>query len=147
MTAQGPVGVTELLEIYTEQFRRKVALAGWYLPRSMKPNHRLPSEWDINNGWCDKWAAGAVALLRAGTVVWLDDGGGWVVPETDETFDHAVLHLDGKYYDAQCLEGVADYMDLPLCRGVTRDQWLRSKQKNPKRDKRREVMEWGCTQG
>ncbi len=120
-----PVSVSEILTVYTEQFKERVARAGWYFKGRWGKTHRTPSEWDINNGWCDHWADGAVALLGGGETVWLDD-------EEGDSLDHAALVFDGKYYDAQCLEGVTDYMDLPLCRGVTREQWLRHKRKQVK---------------
>lgn len=118
-----------LLERHTQRFLLLMKEEGWYAYWNVhRPTHRMPSEWDINNGWCDKWAHGARELVRDGQVVWLDD------LDPKNQYNHAVLLLDGRYYDAQCLEGVENHEDLPLCREVTRTQWMRQRAKERKHE-------------
>jgi len=76
---------------------------------------------DINFGQCEEWARAAVASLRGGRIVWMDD---FVQdPEVDQT-RHAVFYYQGKYYDSQTLEGVEDYHDMAVFKHVPREQWL-----------------------
>lgn len=65
---------------------------------------------EINNGNCADWA----------TVVWerLRDIGVFAAIEDDESlaghdYSHTFIYYDGRYYDAECIEGVVDWIQLP----------------------------------
>jgi hypothetical protein len=60
-----------------------------------------PAPADINAGFCDQWAAHVVALVPG---AWWR----WLAP------DHAAVVIDGRFYDAECHEGVESVGDLPL---------------------------------
>ena len=62
---------------------------------------RDPLVWDINNGWCDAWADRASDLIPGAFPVWVDT-------------EHCVLVYNGRFYDADCLQGVTDYKELPM---------------------------------
>ncbi len=72
------------------------------------------SAYEINNGGCEEWA-NEVAALLANTTRPEDHA-----VETWETVfgyadtSHVFLCIDGKFYDAECPEGVDDFTKLPL---------------------------------
>ena len=68
------------------------------------------SAYNINNGYCEEWAYAVLEALKDTP----HQVGFW---ETDIDLAycaHAFVEIDGKFYDAECLDGVADYMQLPL---------------------------------
>ena len=90
--------------------------------------HDRPSAWDINCGWCEEWAEEAGRRL-GGEVVDLSalKTSKFKLPRgVFEDVAHVVLLLDGRFYDAQDIEGVDDPRQLQLVRGVTREAFLAS---------------------
>jgi hypothetical protein len=80
--------------------------------------------WHVNLGWCDEWANEAQYIL-GGEVIWLEeifDKLGLNTPE--EAPNHAVLFLDGKYYDSMNISGVEDPRNLDFVKGKTLSQWV-----------------------
>jgi len=76
--------------------------------------------WDINNGHCDEFVE---AVLHRGDVPDLWD----VTSDWDKCeADHIFLKWNEKFYDAECIEGVEDYHDLPIFKnqGKTREEVL-----------------------
>lgn len=71
--------------------------------------------WDVNCGYCEDFAEAVVKRIPSAEIKWLD--------EEDENISHCVVVYQGKYYDAECLEGVEDWHNLPLVKnkGETRD--------------------------
>jgi hypothetical protein len=68
--------------------------------------------YDINNGSCNEWGEEVLDLLRETT---------YIVEYWETLFGfadttHAFLRIDGKFYDAECPEGVDDHMELPIFR-------------------------------
>jgi hypothetical protein len=96
-----------MLKRVTLEIRIKMAYYGWNDPDD---NHKLkfgpPPLKAINNGWCEDWAYEAVETIGSGQDIWLDD------LLEDDTVSHCVFELDGKYYDAECLEGTENPHDL-----------------------------------
>lgn len=110
----GAGGVSARLQWLTQRMLKRMAREGWYGPGPARDaRHDMPLPWDINNGLCEEWAEAAVELV-GGDAEWLDS----LDPNCD--FAHAVLVLDGRYYDAQTPRGVTDWHELPLVRGVGR---------------------------
>lgn len=115
------------LRSVTTQTLDEMQRVGWYAPLEREPRHDRPSAWDINNGWCEEWAEAAkrrvggevvdLAALRT-EVFGLPEG-------IFEDVAHVVLLLDGRFYDAQDLEGVDDPRQLQLVRGVSRQAFVR----------------------
>ena len=64
---------------------------------------------EINDGFCDGWAEEAQAKV-GGEIVWLDNNG------HVGGYEHAVLVLDGRYYDAERCNGVTNTAALPWVR-------------------------------
>lgn len=81
----------------------------------------FPNAWDINCGWCEEWAIMAESKY-GGEIIWLDQ-----IDESYFDFGHAVLLLDGKFYDSQHPNGVSSPDELDLVKGITRDDFARSK--------------------
>jgi hypothetical protein len=66
-----------------------------------------PIVWDINNGYCEDWAERAAELLRErGQRAFT----AWIDPDVD----HCVLVYNGKFYDADCPDGVDRWSQLPM---------------------------------
>jgi hypothetical protein len=76
-----------------------------------------PTTWDINNGMCNEWAERMVSELEDGEAVWLHD-----LMDTDAS--HCILVLGGRFYDAECPEGVDELREIPLLlnKGRTREE-------------------------
>lgn len=70
---------------------------------------------DINDGYCMIWARKAMNALGGPTMecrfVWIDDGEDKI---NEYEFAHAALFHRGRYYDAECLDGVEHPIDLPF---------------------------------
>lgn len=80
--------------------------------------------WDINRGLCEDWA-NTMQSHVGGEVRWLDElPGYWSIYGDSLDCAHAVLELNGKFYDSQHPEGVKDWMDLDIAQGVTREEFL-----------------------
>lgn len=66
--------------------------------------------YEINNGLCESWAIDVQEALKAKpyrVAIWET-----VFCLADTT--HVFLQINGKFYDAQCLDGVESYMHLPI---------------------------------
>jgi hypothetical protein len=70
--------------------------------------------YEINNGLCESWAIEVQEALKATN----HKVGIWetVFPLAD--VPHVFLQIDGKFFDAECLDGVDSYMQLPIFRKV-----------------------------
>lgn len=69
-----------------------------------------PVEWDINNGRCDEWAGLAARRLGVGScTMWMDPY-------------HCVLFYQGLWYDADCVDGEADWANLPMFKDPGRER-------------------------
>lgn len=85
---------------------------------------------EINNGACEDWTN--LAMERLGYPVYGGSpsiavaSGEIKIARWDTLFEadaiHVFLQIDGKFYDAECLDGVADYMDLPIFKKLKRRQ-------------------------
>ncbi len=75
---------------------------------SMLPDFKTPYE--INNGGCEEWAELVLAELRHSTNM----VGRWATDVDHASCSHIFIEIDGKFYDAECLDGVINYMQLPL---------------------------------
>lgn len=80
----------------------------------------FPNAWDINCGWCEEWALMAEEKY-GGEMIWLDQ-----IDESYFDFGHAVLRLNGRFYDSQHPTGVSSPKELDLVRGVGRESFIRS---------------------
>jgi len=66
---------------------------------------RVEEPADVNRHYC-RYVAETVAGRLDDDVQILEDGG--------RGFVHTWLYSDGRHYDAECVDGVADYRDLPF---------------------------------
>ena len=76
--------------------------------------------YEINNGSCEEWANEVAGLLG------LDVYSAEQAPNPEHKVEiwetlfgyayttHAFVRIDGKFYDAECQEGVDDHMDMPI---------------------------------
>ena len=88
---QPPKTIPEILQSVTDDFE------------GMHP-------YQINNGNCDEWGNQALESL---------DKKGFAAELWETVWDfadttHIFLRIGGKFYDAECLEGVEDHMSLPI---------------------------------
>jgi hypothetical protein len=74
--------------------------------------------YDINNGFCYEWAGTLLENLPNTEI--------WEVPLGVGDTSHAFVRYNGKFYDAECLDGVVDHMDLPLFKNP--DNYIRHRQ-------------------
>jgi hypothetical protein len=76
------------------------------------------SPYSINDGCCYEWAEDVLAALPRVEI--------WEVPAGFGDAFHAFVRIDGVFYDAECLTGVADYSELPIFAKLDSQQpvWL-----------------------
>jgi len=73
---------------------------------------------EINNGCCEDWALEAQSALKVTehkVAIWETVFG------LADTI-HVFLQIDGKFFDAECLDGVENYMQLPIFAKLDRPQ-------------------------
>ena len=95
-----PAELRRVLEQVTEEILERMRRDGFY----SEDDGELRFDaivWDINNGFCAEWAFRAADLIEEAFPAWMDD-------------DHCVLVYRGRFYDADCLDGVDDVEDLPM---------------------------------
>ena len=76
------------------------------------------TEWDVNNGLCEEFGEAALAALPSeiraqAWCTWLEEFG---AP------NHYALVVAGRFYDAECIEGVEDARELPFYLGKKRPE-------------------------
>ena len=68
---------------------------------------------EINQGLCEDFAADVVALFPGAELLWIGSE-----LDLDDFFHpsivHAVARYEGRFYDADCPEGVERWEDLPI---------------------------------
>jgi len=66
--------------------------------------------YNINNGGCAEWANKVFDMLKDThhlVEIWA------TLHDFADTY-HVFLRIDGKFYDAECLNGCEDHMELPI---------------------------------
>lgn len=79
-----------------------------------RPGGRHPKDgFDLNCGLCEEWANRVAELLPGAKVV--------------DSFEHGhmFVRLAGRYYDAECFDGVDDWRNLPMVLRATARNSLR----------------------
>jgi hypothetical protein len=90
--------IRPILEQVTEQILERIRRVGFDYEGVRRFD---PIVWDINNGWCEEWAYAASEIIPGSFPSWVDE-------------DHCVLVYEGRFYDADCLDGVDDVNELPM---------------------------------
>lgn len=106
------------LRAVTESVLDDMQRTGWFLEASRERCFDRPTAWDINCGWCEDWALAAAEAV-GGDVVDVAEFG-----VDEDEIAHMVLMRDGRFHDAQDLDGVDAVEDLHVVRGVSRAEWL-----------------------
>lgn len=71
--------------------------------------HKFLSPGCINEGHCNIFAGYVKEIFPKVKLVF--DG---KIDEEPDWFDHCCVYYNGKYYDAECPQGVQDWRDLPF---------------------------------
>ena len=95
-----PAKIRRVLEQVTEEILDRMRHEGFHTEPGAAVRFD-PIVWDINNGFCEKWAFLAADRIAEAFPAWIGDV-------------HCVLVYKGRYYDADCLDGVDDVEDLPM---------------------------------
>jgi len=73
-------------------------------------NVRGIDAWHINNGYCSEWADKVFSqLLHTEHTVEC-----WETIFGFSNTSHCFVRINGMFYDAECLNGVGDHMELPI---------------------------------
>ena len=87
--------------------------------------HGNPTPYDINNGSCEEFCNDVIErmcpvigryeteTLYAAAISTMNDY--YYYFKSGPDVSHVVLVFHGRFYDAECLEGVDHWIDLPLC--------------------------------
>lgn len=78
--------------------------------------------YDINDGGCEDWADAVMERLKDTA----HDVQLWATLHGISDTSHVFLRIDGKFYDAECLDGCDDHMELPIFARIGKRQpvWL-----------------------
>jgi hypothetical protein len=68
------------------------------------------SPYAINCGACEEWASAVLETLEDSPHA----AGYWATDCDHACCGHVFVEIDGRFHDAECLEGVDGYMQLPL---------------------------------
>ncbi len=103
-------------------------------PGLARTSKSYPCPYDITHGWCDVWAKCVCETLHNAEIAHLDQVA-TVLSDREryrEGFDHAAVLYNGLYYDAECLDGVADPAQLSyyLNAGKQRAEVVNAKRKD-----------------
>lgn len=115
-----------ILAKLTDKYLNKVASNPSFLERNDSPGwgkveFPAPATWDINCGWCEEWANAVEKKVPGAVADWYDINDN----------DHCLVVYEGRYYDAECPQGVDKPEDLPIYNnaGRTRLTILTERQK------------------
>jgi hypothetical protein len=127
------MSLLEVLREETERLLTHLRLEGfWYGHKDRRRRHDATT-WDINCGYCEDFADAVAAQVPGAEAVWAYD------PELHPPMfdndpeswlpDHCVVLYEGRYYDAECHEGVDRVRDLPIYKnaGKSRAQVIRER--------------------
>jgi len=119
----------KVLREETDRLLQQMAVSGFWSGDDQRYLLYCPTTWDINNGECETWAEAVAERVANVGVVWLDDEFSSSIPPYEEPPAHCVVHFQGKYYDAECFDGVTDWRQLPIVqnKGLTREAVLRQR--------------------
>ena len=67
---------------------------------------------EVNSGLCEEFATDLSERLPGSEVVYTENYVDW--DSEDYPGGHAWVEFQGKYYDAECLDGVSDWLSLPF---------------------------------
>lgn len=73
--------------------------------------------YEINNGKCEEWAYSIMEKLPNVEI--------WETLFDFADIQHIFIRINNKFYDAQCLYGVEDHMQLPIFKNLRRQPvWI-----------------------
>lgn len=90
--------IRRILDQVTEEILGRMRLNGFYYRKRLRYD---PTVWDINDGHCYSWANRAAELIPGSFAQWIDP-------------QHCVLVYEGRFYDADCPQGVNRWRKLPM---------------------------------
>lgn len=104
-----------------DRIRQELIKQGYY-HKMPEQNGQEPNYSHINNGFCGVFSSQIILLYESKVELCCSGGIG---TEDDKPFvefsrflpEHYFIKFNGKYYDAECIEGVKNYLDLPLFEG------------------------------
>jgi hypothetical protein len=110
------------------EIREKMLREGWYFIRPEEKGKVRPNYSHINDSFCGVFS-GYVCEMYGDQVEELCEED---VGISKKYTEHWFIKYQGKYYDAECIEGVIDPKDLPLFKFVLKKQnrTLKEKIKN-----------------
>ena len=122
-----------VMQAVTDRLLERMQQDGFYVCGEKRYD---PTTWGINNGYCEEWATRVVDMMdQQVTVDEADDEGVPFDGERPEhvkwwTPAHIFVKHEGRFYDAECHEGVDRIVDLPLYRnaGKSREQVLQERE-------------------
>jgi hypothetical protein len=79
------------------------------------------NRYGINNGGCEDWAQRVMSRLwKSKYRVEI-----WATPFAFAETNHVFLRINGSFYDAECVNGRDDHMDLPIFSRLLKDGYGR----------------------
>jgi hypothetical protein len=131
--------VRSVMEAATAVILDDPACIVWYGPVELRRSMRPTDPYDINNGYCEEWAELVAARIDEATV---EDPYTATGDESYELWGHSFIKYRDKFYDAECLEGVERWQDLPVFStnvGKTREQAIQLRKLHGEKKERSEA--------
>lgn len=102
----------DLRQILIEERDKLLAemrMYGFFLDRAKRFD---ATTWDINNGHCEDFADAVESRCPSVSVIWLED--------SEPSLNHCVIRFQGRYYDAECIDGVEHPSQLPIAMNMSK---------------------------
>lgn len=129
----------KILQEETDRLLQQMAVNGFWSGDDQRYLLYCPTTWDINNGECETWAEAVAERVPDTEIIWLDAVPDWAgqyvvdneikISDIFELPAHCVIFYRKKYYDAECLDGVSDWTQLPIVqnKGQSREDVLKQR--------------------
>lgn len=118
--------LTQQLIDLREKYLDKMANEGWW-PTVGGLRHDKPTPYDINCGHCRDFGMEVEKTIPGAQQVWSSDMSDYQGPQFDDNnnersdydpddpeADHTFIEYNGQYYDAECVDGVCNWRELPI---------------------------------
>jgi hypothetical protein len=112
------MSIEDVIKATVEEYLTLMRREGFYY--GPKGNRIFDAHaYDINNGLCNDFADTIESRVDGAEGLWMEE-----IDPKYEDYSHCVIRYNGRFYDAECPQGVDSLDALPLVknRGRTREQ-------------------------
>lgn len=104
-----PLSIRQAIEKQVHAYLTHMERNGFWLGKNERRYDA--TAWDINNGLCEYFAYAVCDEVPGAEMFWLEE-----LDSQYEDAHHCVIRYEGRFYDAECPQGVDRLEDLPYLR-------------------------------